>query len=462
MTANAVALTKQRIDAAQPQASAYRLWDAKVPGLCLRVTPAGAKTWAVRWNRQSYEKLGRYPAVTLEAARHRALQVLAEVAKHGEPAQPKHDENITFGAALDLYAAAIAVDLKAPAAPIAAMRVHFATWTRKPLRSITLALVNEFKAERKAAGIRIGTINRELTRIRAMLGWAFREGLLSEHPLKGLRLLKGANSRDRHLSDAEEQALRQALVDRDAHNREKRRSGNAWRAARGHAVMREWADDEYTDHLHPMVLLALNTGLRRGELFSLRWCDLNFDARTLRVDAGAAKTQRQRHGRLNSEALAVLTKWRRTCPESPKGYVFPGPGGARMTNVNRSWESLMEAAGLDDMRFHDLRHSFASSLVAAGVHMRAVQTLMGHSDARMTERYAHLAPGYLDEAVETLAQRPQQAEQAPAAARAALTAALAGGGLADDVQAKLEAALAALDGSDVLPRNVVRLRQRGA
>ena len=87
-----------------------------------------------------------------------------------------------------------------------------------------------------------------------------------------------------------------------------------------------------------------------------------------------------------------------------KSWVFPNPDtGERMEKLRRPWPNLMEAANIADFRFHDLRHDFASRLVMAGVDLYRVRDLCGHASVVMTERYAHLAPKALAEAVEALA-----------------------------------------------------------
>jgi integrase len=159
----------------------------------------------------------------------------------------------------------------------------------------------------------------------------------------------------------------------------------------------------YVDRLQPIVLTAINTGLRRGELFSLRWADIDFDSKVLTVRAAAAKSQRSRRVPLNVEAFEVLEKWHQGQNPKLTDLVFPGDEGQRLTNINISWRNLRKAAKLVGFRFHDLRHHFASRLVQRGVDLNTVRELMGHADLTMTLRYAHLAPDGLSAAVAKLA-----------------------------------------------------------
>jgi integrase len=157
----------------------------------------------------------------------------------------------------------------------------------------------------------------------------------------------------------------------------------------------------YTDHLAPIVLLALNTGLRRGELFNLRWADVDLTRAMVTVQGGGAKSGQTRHVPLNSEALAVIKAWRPTDADAAT-CVFPSDEGAPLEDVKTAWLPLVKAAKITAFRFHDLRHTFASKLVMAGVDLNTVRELLGHADLKMTLRYAHLAPEHKAAAVAKL------------------------------------------------------------
>ncbi|MNC46521.1 Tyrosine recombinase XerD [compost metagenome] len=156
----------------------------------------------------------------------------------------------------------------------------------------------------------------------------------------------------------------------------------------------------FTDHLKPMVLVSLNTGMRRGELFDLKWSAVNFDTKTITAKGDTTKTSDTRHIPMNKETFSVLEDWKKQSGKSR--YVFPSQVGGRLEDVKSAWIKLLERAAIVGFRWHDMRHDFASRLVMAGVPLNTVRDLLGHSDIKMTLRYAHLAPGTKAAAVELI------------------------------------------------------------
>jgi integrase len=224
--------------------------------------------------------------------------------------------------------------------------------------------------------------------------------LVSVHPLSKFKDAKVDQQRAvRFLSADKEKALRDALVARDAKRIAGRQSANAWRHARGYEQLPAFG--RYSDHVTPLVILALNTGLRRGELLGLNWPAIDFDRRILTVYGAGAKSGETRHLPLNSEAIRVLTDWKGDSTDRA-GLVFAGFAGDAIADLKTAWLGVAKAANLGGFRFNDLRHSFASRLVVAGVDLDTVRELLGHSDLAMTLRYAHLAPEHKAAAVERL------------------------------------------------------------
>jgi integrase len=190
------------------------------------------------------------------------------------------------------------------------------------------------------------------------------------------------------------------LLARDDARRAARESANKWRRDRAYE---EWpAHGTYTDHVTPLVLLAVNSGLRRGELLQLCWRDVDLQRRILTVRGDGAKTGQTRHVPLNSEAVRVLNSWKPAILE-PHRCVFGGADSSTpLVAIKKAWGGVLKAAKVNGFRFHDLRHTFASKLVMAGVDLNTVRELLGHKSIAMTLRYAHLAPEHKAAAVETL------------------------------------------------------------
>lgn len=393
------ALTAKKIAAAIPQASPFWLRDSTVAGLALRVLPSGRKIYAVLWGRGKALTIGVHPVMTLESARTHAKRVLGEVAAHGAPVatlaiQERPQERITLGDYIrERYGPHVEATAKAGKATTAALKSVFGTWYEKPIAEVSLLDWDTLKAGRLKSGTRPATVNRDLDRIKAALSQAEEWQLLQKNPLaKVKRIKRGIESRVRHLSGSEEKRIRNALQAREERRHAARTSADVWRNARDVKPFGPYLG--YTDHLLPMTLLALNTGLRRGELTQLVWSDIDLKAKRLTVRAGYAKSGKERHVPLNSEAVAVL-----------KQHKKQGDDGGRLFGVaavTKSWANLMTAAKVDGFRFHDCRHTFASKLVMAGVDLNTVRELLGHSDITMTLRYAHLAPEHKAAAVETL------------------------------------------------------------
>jgi len=394
------ALTKRIVASAQPRERPYELRDAQVRGLLLRVQPSGHKAWIVTWAHGKRRTLGAATHLTLDQARAYASQAMAEVIQQGLPSIAKPERpRCTLAAFLDdHYEPWAKIELRGGQHYVERIQTHFPSLLNRQLSEIDEAAIDRWWRNRVAGErpVAKATAARDLASLRSALSKAVEWKLLERNPLLGLRQ-KSVESRKvvRFLSAAEETRLRAALACRDQRLISARASGNRWRAARNVQPMPEMPAGSYGDHLTPVVLLAMNTGLRRGELLSLTWADVDLDARMLTVRAENAKSGRQRHIPLNTEAHAVLAQW--ASQAHAMGRVFD------VASVKKAWTGLLTCARIGGFRFHDLRHHFASKLVRAGVDLNVVRELLGHASIRMTLRYAHLCPGTLAAAVAKLA-----------------------------------------------------------
>ena len=149
-----------------------------------------------------------------------------------------------------------------------------------------------------------------------------------------------------------------------------------------------------------LCIMAILTGLRLGELLSLRWSDLNFGSKTILVqnsDTFTTKSKRPRVIPMSEELSKILVERKRNV-RSETEFVFSNRYGRKLRDgtVEHKFKKCVRLAGLNDkLHFHSLRHSFASALVMSGVSLYAVQKLLGHSTSKMTELYSHLLPQQL-------------------------------------------------------------------
>lgn len=160
------------------------------------------------------------------------------------------------------------------------------------------------------------------------------------------------------------------------------------------------------DHMrYACILTALHTGLRRGELFGLRWLDIDLHARRITVArsyGGTPKSGKARHLRLPDSVAPVLAAWLRVCPRTSAGLVFPVVSGTPRMGGDFDMLGLPELLAAAGCRphvrpWHALRHTFASHFIMSGGNILSLQKILGHSDIKMTLIYAHLAPDFLGE-----------------------------------------------------------------
>jgi site-specific recombinase XerD len=259
--------------------------------------------------------------------------------------------------------------------------------------------VERWKATRLKSGVTPSTVKRDLAELKAALNRAVKWGYAPDNPAKGVTLKVDQHHRVRYLSDTERKNLLKALKERDDKKRKGRESGNRFRRERSYDL--KPAIESYSDYLTPMVLLAMQTGMRRSEVFSLTWENVRLKGTPqLTVLAAHAKSGKTRHIPLNKTAVEVLQTWGRQ--NAMSGLVFPNSAGGQLTDIKTAWGKLIKDARISDFRFHDLRHDFASRLVMNGVDLYRVKELLGHGSIEITQRYAHLAPHTLAEAVEVL------------------------------------------------------------
>ncbi|MDH3468247.1 MAG: site-specific integrase [Gammaproteobacteria bacterium] len=361
-------LNARSVETAKPADKPYEIRDTKVSGFLLRVQPSGVKSFVVQLGRGKRVTIGKALLWPVEKARRRAVAILA----HGGPL-PEDAHVPTLREFIDdPYGPYCLEHSRGGAATVERLRTCFEKeFYDRPLTDITTGLVELWRVKRKRAGRKASTINRDTATLRAVLSRAVDWGHVSVDPLRGLKLLKVDRAHVvRYLSEAESKRLRKAL-------------------------------ETAPDYLRTMVLISLNTGLRRGELFTLTWPAIDLKRRQLSVVGSLSKSGQSRFIPLNQEAINALRTWRDSNGNTGLVFQSAATGGA-YNNTKRSWAALLGRAKIKDFRWHDLRHDFASRLVMSGADLYGVSKLLGHASVVTTQRYAHLAPDHLADLVARL------------------------------------------------------------
>lgn len=238
------------------------------------------------------------------------------------------------------------------------------------LKSFSGKLVSEISAyelERyknsRVKEVTPASVNRELSCIKHMFNKAVQWGYLHENQLHSVAKFKEPAGRVRYLTEQEIEKLLSCCA----------------------------------KHLKPIVITALNTGLRKSEILNLKWSDIDLKNRVVKITMTKNNELKiiPMNDLLYSELISIE-------PGIDNQYVFVNGNGKPYGDIKVGFASAVKRAGIKNFRFHDLRHTFASRLVMAGVDIRTVQELMGHKDIRMTMRYSHLSDIRLKEAVKRL------------------------------------------------------------
>ncbi|MEO8400697.1 MAG: tyrosine-type recombinase/integrase [Gammaproteobacteria bacterium] len=389
----------------KPEQKEYDVWDTKLIGFILRVLPSGAKVYRCEYARGKRVTLGKATVLTPAQARDKAKQILSQAVIGVLPANEcKSKAKLTLKNFItNEYEAWRAANRKNGKDDMRRLRVNFLDeFGDCLLKNISPMLVEKWRTQRINNGIQSTTVNRDIVILKAALSKAVEWNLISDHPLKKLKPFKtDAIAKVRYLDKNEEMRLKEALQFRNEELKQKRENGNQWKKDRGQDCLPDLRDFVFSDYLTPMIFISLNTGLRRGELFSLTWTEVNFEHALLTVKGDTAKSGKTRHLPLNAVALKAFKDWRQLT--SKEGLVFSNKNtGEAFSHVKRAWATILEKAKIKSFRWHDMRHHFASKLVMAGVDLNTVRELLGHADIKMTLRYAHLAPEHKANAVAKL------------------------------------------------------------
>ena len=403
-------LTQNYIDKLQTPEKPYWITDEGKQNLRLYVGKAG-KVWYVCYRvegsiKKQSHKLGSADVITVAQARDMVNEFMFHIAKGENPKRKKNTGDVTLYDFLkNDYGPWVIENRKSGKNTLSAALAAFSDLLNKPIAELKIGDIEKWRKERRAAGNKAASCNRYTTMLKAALNWGVKQELLESNPLPRLDKLPehDSDTKVRYLSDDERGRLMEALSLRERRIRQERTSHNKWLSERGHALLPEF-EGKYADHIKPMVLISLYTGMRQGNLFSLTWGDIDLESQTITLRAAVIKSGKTMRFPINKKIVEVLSHWRaRFVNITPDSLVFPSPKtGGKLDNVKKAWVRVLQDAQIEKFRWHDMRHDFASQLVMKGVDLNVVRELLGHSDMKMTLRYAHLAPESKLKAVDLL------------------------------------------------------------
>ena len=402
-------ITKRAVDQADLSKGRHCLWDAELKGFGVQVEPTGTKTYIVRYRpkghgrsgRKQFLKLGRHGSITAEEARDLARTALGEVAKGNDPAEAQRDRR-----------AAHESELAAPTLSQLGDKfiAEHARKLRKKRTTENYEILLRLHITPKLGHLRAHAVNRSdvtglhlsmddaptnanrvLTLMSSIYSFASKHGLVPEgfNPARGVEKF-AEQSRERYLSSDELARLGAALAEAET-------VGVPWQIdltnpKSKHVPKTRKGQREVLDpNAAAAIRLLLLTGARLREILHLRWEHVNFERGLLHLPD--SKTGKKTIV-LNEAVIEIIGQLRtatKLTQSALKGFVIKGLTDDKpRSDLHRPWRAIRRRAQLENVRLHDLRHTFASFGAGAGLGLPIVGKLLGHSQPQTTARYAHL------------------------------------------------------------------------
>lgn len=340
-------------------------FDIGCRGLVLEVRPTGTKVFSLRYvdarGKQRQHRIGSANDVSFDQARKQASKLRSQLALGNDPFEEKADlkKILTLSAFIhDRYLPFVRGYKRSWKCDEGLLRNHIEPiWGKRHLDQITKADVIQLMAAHRTTHAP-GSCNRLLILVRYLFSLPKKWDMpgVANNPTAGLPLMKEDNKKERYLSSDEAQRL--------------------------YAQLKE-SDNPMLQYIIPMLIL---TGARKREVLDARWEDFDYERKLWRIHT--TKLGKPRFVPMSDGVIQLLG----SVPRHDCVWSFPNPKTLKpYVSIFYGWNTARKAVGLGDVRIHDLRHSFASFLVNAGRSLYEVQRLLGHTQIKTTQRYAHLS-----------------------------------------------------------------------
>ncbi|RLQ20273.1 DUF4102 domain-containing protein [Seongchinamella sediminis] len=413
----------------KPKAKRYLVTDSQTPGLVLKVSPNGGKYFYYRYrpsgsSRVLEEPIGNASILSLADARDAVAIKAGEVAKgidlRAARRAVREQEALDAGEAnnahlhlfnyIDNYYSPYALEHSVTGAEmVKTLKREFEFLKDKPIDQIDSRDIEQWRSSR-GRNVTFARIKRIYTYLKACINTAVKHyKLIDRFELQNYSLKRKITEKVnppkvRYLTREEEIRLLSALEERDKELKEKRARYVEWQSSRNHKKKRlePYSDQDYPDHVTPIVVLAYHTGFDMGDIFDLHWEHVDFANNQIRKVRNKTSHQAENPQPvvvpMSPGVKNILEQWGRQHGTSGRVFKSPKTGG-RLDNISKAWRSILKKAELNDFRFKDLRHTFGSWLAIDGVSILQIRDLMGHTDVKTTQVYAHLCPAKKEQSI---------------------------------------------------------------
>jgi integrase len=365
-----IRLTKRIVEAAaaDPEKHTY-LWDQDIRGFGVRIQPTGRKTYFMQFRNQQRVtrkiKIGVHGNITTEKARETAIQLSLKISAGQDPAAEKKKKTVaptikihTLNDLTQEYLHKYAIHKKerSVAEDKKLLKIILPSMGHTAVSEIKRSNIETLHLSRRKTPYHA---NRMLALLSKMFSLAVVWGIRRDNPVKGITRFQ-EKKRESWLTNEELKRLWQVL------------------------------DQHSYNPISSIIKLLILTGARKSEVLNMTWEQIDLDSNIWTKPSHLTKQKKTERLPLSIDTLKLLKSVRTKLSLDSK-YVFPGrEAGRPFKRIEHFWAKTTKEAGLEDVRIHDLRHTYASHLVSKGLSLSIVGKLLGHTQAATTQRYAHL------------------------------------------------------------------------